>query len=88
MIVTWSYSLESGGREALLDEIYVMQRGHGVGGEFLQAIVADLSGRGVQRFFLETELHNKRVRSFYLRYGFQADDSIWMSRDVPAYSEA
>jgi len=31
--------------------------------------------------FLETELHNERVRGFYERHGFVADDSIWMTRE-------
>jgi GNAT superfamily N-acetyltransferase len=85
-VVTWSYSLESGGREALLDEIYVAQQGKGVGSEFLQAIISDLHGREIQRFFLETELHNERVRGFYARHGFAADDSVWMSRDIVRHS--
>jgi len=32
--------------------------------------------------FLETETHNERARRFYSRQGFEADDSIWMSRDL------
>jgi ribosomal protein S18 acetylase RimI-like enzyme len=30
--------------------------------------------------FLETEAHNERVRGFYARHGFAAEDSVWMSR--------
>ena len=85
-VVTWSYSLESGGREALLDEIYLARQGQGIGGEFLQAIISDLREREIQRFFLETELHNERVRGFYARHGFEADDSVWMSRDIARHS--
>ncbi|MEE4190852.1 MAG: GNAT family N-acetyltransferase [Halieaceae bacterium] len=77
-VVTWSYSLESGGREALLDEIYVRNRESGTGGRLLQAILADLRERGLRRMFLETERHNKRVRRFYARHGFTEEDSVWM----------
>lgn len=83
-VVTWSYSLESGGHEALLDEIYVRNRESGIGSRLLQAILADLRERGLHRMFLETERHNKRVRRFYARQGFVEEDSVWMvweSRD-------
>jgi hypothetical protein len=34
------------------------------------------------KMFLETERHNDRARTFYARQGFDADDSIWMSRSL------
>lgn len=80
-IVTWSYSLESGGREALLDEIFVGERGHGVGSAAMQVILDDVAARGIGKMFLETELRNTRARDFYTRAGFDTDDSIWMSCD-------
>jgi len=79
-VVTWGYSLESGGREALIDEIYVRRRGAGLGGRLLSFILDDCRRRGICRIFLETESHNARVRSLYRRAGFTEDDSIWMSR--------
>jgi GNAT superfamily N-acetyltransferase len=77
-VVTWSYSLESGGADALLDEIYLRNRRTGLGGRAMQAILADLRRRGLSRMFLETERHNARVRRFYARQGFVEEDSIWM----------
>jgi GNAT superfamily N-acetyltransferase len=78
-VVTWGYSLESGGREALIDEIYLRQRGAGLGARLLLHILDDCRHRGILRVFLETESHNARVRKFYRRAGFEEDDSIWMS---------
>jgi GNAT superfamily N-acetyltransferase len=78
-VVTWGYSLESGGREALIDEIYLRQRGTGLGTRLLLHILDDCRHRGIMRVFLETESHNARVRGFYGRAGFAEDDSIWMS---------
>lgn len=80
-IVTWGYSVESGGRDALLDEIYVRDRGRGLGGQALEEIVAVCQALGCSRMFLETEAPNERVRSLYLRHGFDIEPSIWMSRD-------
>jgi ribosomal protein S18 acetylase RimI-like enzyme len=37
---------------------------------------------GASRVFLETEVHNERVRAFYARLGFRTDASVWMSKDL------
>lgn len=79
-VITWGYSLESGGREALIDEIYLRSRGRGLGTRAIKALLEDCRSRGVQMVFLETEAGNSRAREFYARAGFTADDSIWMSR--------
>ena len=81
-VVTWGYAIESGGRDALLDEIYVRDREHGLGGELLETILDDCGRRGVTQIFLETESHNERVRGFYARHGFSVDPSVWMSRPL------
>src|SRR5215831_21117200 len=57
-VVTWGYSLESGGRDALLDELYVRARGNGVGAALMDALLADCTARGLRRMFLETETGN------------------------------
>lgn len=79
-VVTWGYSLESGGVEALIDEIYLRARGQGLGQLLVERIIEDCRARGCTRMFLETERHNQRVRGFYQRAGFVEDDSVWMSR--------
>ncbi|HUP17745.1 MAG TPA: GNAT family N-acetyltransferase [Acidimicrobiia bacterium] len=81
-VVTWGYSIESGGRDALLDEIYVRPRGQGLGGAAFEEVLDDLRQRGLTRMFLETERPNTKVRTFYTRHGFKEDDSIWMSREL------
>ena len=81
-IVTWGYSIESGGRDALLDEIYLRPRGQGLGGAAFEEVLNDLRRRGIPRIFLETERPNIKVRTLYARHGFEEDDSIWMSREL------
>lgn len=81
-VVTWGYSVESGGREALLDEIFVRDRSRGIGASLLHELLAACRAQGVRRMFLETEAHNTRVRRFYARHGFTVEDSIWMSADL------
>ncbi|MET7400499.1 GNAT family N-acetyltransferase [Dactylosporangium sp. NPDC005572] len=78
-VVTWGWSLESGGREALLDEIYVRDRGSGVGAALLRHAMGAAATAGASTMFLETEAHNSRVRRFYGRLGFAEESSVWMS---------
>jgi GNAT superfamily N-acetyltransferase len=80
-VLTWGWSIEAGGAEAVLDEIFVSERVAGVGSSLIGHLLADGRRRGLARIFLETETHNTRVRGFYERHGFVVDDSIWMSHD-------
>jgi ribosomal protein S18 acetylase RimI-like enzyme len=80
-VLTWGWSIEAGGAEAVLDEIFVAERNTGVGSELLEHVVDDGRRRGLARIFLETESHNDRVRRFYERHGFRVDDSIWLAHE-------
>jgi len=80
-VLTWGWSIEAGGAEAVLDELFVTERDGGVGSALLEHVLADGRRRGLARIFLETESLNERVRTFYERHGFCADDSIWLSHD-------
>jgi ribosomal protein S18 acetylase RimI-like enzyme len=84
LVITWGYSLESGGREALIDEFYVSPQGQGFGSAALTALEALLPRYGVRCIFLETERHNERARRLYVRQGFSVDDSIWLSKPIGA----
>jgi GNAT superfamily N-acetyltransferase len=79
-VLTWGWSIEAGGPEAVLDEVFVSERGIGHGSVLVERVVADAEAHGMTRVFLETESRNERVRTFYERHGFVADDSIWMTR--------
>jgi len=85
-IVTWSYSLESGGRDCILDEIYVTQPSEGLGSRLLAAAVSGAQAQGALAIFLETESLNHRAREFYRRNGFETEDSVWMSRPLGSVS--
>jgi GNAT superfamily N-acetyltransferase len=78
-VLTWGWSIEAGGAEAVLDEIFVSERDSGVGSSLIQHVLADGRRRGLARVLLETETANHRVRTFYERHGFHVDASIWMA---------
>ena len=80
-VLTWGWSIEAGGAEAVLDEIFVSERNAGMGSSLLLHVLADGRRRGLARIFLETEARNERVRRFYEQHGFRTDDSIWMSHE-------
>lgn len=81
-VLTWGYGLESGGVEALLDEIYVQSRGQGTGTRLLSAVIEYARSHGARTIFLETEAHNDTARAFYRHHGFAVEDSVWMRREL------
>lgn len=81
-VVTWGWSVEIGGLDVVLDEIYTRIQGAGIGTQLLHEIEATCRARGVKRIFLETERPNERARQLYARHGWVEDDSIWMSKEL------
>lgn len=81
-VLAHSWSVEIGGPEVVLDELYVRTRNLGIGGRAIELLAQWCRTRGILRMFLETERPNARARALYARHGFDAQDSIWMSRDL------
>ena len=79
-VVCWSWSIEIGGFEVVLDEVFTTERNEGIGSQLIAAVEDDCRQRGVLRIFLETERRNDQVRRLYARHGYAEDDSIWMSK--------
>lgn len=82
LVLAWSWSVEIGGAEAVLDEVYVRRRGLGIGSRAVLAALDECRRAGMRRVVLETERPNEPARQLYRRLGFEADDSIWMSATV------
>lgn len=81
-VVTWGWSIEVGGLDVVLDEIYARERGQGIGSRLLGEVELVCRARGARRIFLETERPNHRARRLYARHGWSEDDSIWMSKEL------
>jgi ribosomal protein S18 acetylase RimI-like enzyme len=82
IVTAWSWSLESGGRECLVDELYVRDRRLGHGRELVERALVAARAHGCRVAFLETEAANDGARSFYQRLGFGLEDSVWLSRPL------
>lgn len=80
-ILTWGWGIESGGQEALVDEMFITKemRNLGHGEKLLQASLERAKQQGVKVVFLETEKENPDSRKLYKRVGFQEETSVWMS---------
>lgn len=84
LVMTWGWGIESGGREALIDEMYVIpnQRHAGVGTLLMTSALTRAQERETKVVFLETEQDNPESRALYERLGFEIESSIWMSRTL------
>jgi ribosomal protein S18 acetylase RimI-like enzyme len=82
LVVTWSWSLESGGAECLIDELYVRQRRRGHGRALVARALTAADERGCRVAFLETEADNDGARAFYGALGFTRERSVWLSRPL------
>ena len=73
LAVTFSWSLEFGGLEAMLDEIWIRPavRGRGMAGDALDALIGALGPTGVTAISLEAERGSTAER-LYARQGFEA----------------
>ena len=80
-VLTWAFSVEAGGREACLDELYLVPeiRNRGLGRRVLALLEAEARREGVRRMFLEVERHN-RVIALYRRAGYVDHDRFLMSK--------
>lgn len=70
--VSFIWALEHGGQSAWLEELYVEPacRGTGLGTAFLQEVLDECAARGCAALDLEIDVEHERVRSLYLRNGF------------------
>lgn len=74
--ICFGYSIEFGGRDAFVDELYLLAsaRGRGLGRLALTAIRREISRLGVRALHLEVARSNRRARRFYESVGFVARD--------------
>ena len=68
----FGYSIELGGRDAFIDELFILEehRGRGVGKTVLEEIQSKARERKVKALHLEVERSNDRARKLYRSLGF------------------
>ena len=76
VVVTFGWSVEFGGLDGFVDELFIREavRGRGMGSEALRALIATLAGSGLRALHLEVDEDNAVARRFYARLGFSPRD--------------
>lgn len=71
--VTYGYSIEFGGRDAFIDELFLREshRGRGIGTEVLAQLEACAREAGISALHLEVDRHNPIARALYAKLGFE-----------------
>lgn len=83
LVVTFGWSVEFGGLDGFIDEIYVRPgvRGRGVASETLQALPKALAGAGLKAMHLEVGRSAETAQKLYKRAGFQPrEDYMLMTK--------
>ena len=72
IIITFGWSLEFGGMDGFIDELYIRTgvRGRGVASETLQRLPRALGDAGLKALHLEVDTTNDSARRLYTRAGF------------------
>ncbi|WP_299637276.1 N-acetyltransferase [uncultured Ruegeria sp.] len=76
IILTFGWSVEFGGMDGFVDEIYIRPavRGRGIATEVLLALPKALSEAGLTALHLEVDRNNEAAQNIYLRTGFKPRD--------------
>lgn len=82
LVVTLGFSLEFGGRDAFVDELFVLAeyRGQGLGRRALRLAAAHCRRWGIAALHLEIEDGNDRAEALYTRKGFKLHSRRLMTR--------
>jgi ribosomal protein S18 acetylase RimI-like enzyme len=80
VILSFGWSLEFGGLDAYLDEIYLRPavRGRGIASETLTALPGALAGGGIRAMHLEVDKGNEPAKRLYARLGFKAREGYML----------
>ena len=81
VVLSWGFSIEAGGREACLDEFYLLPeaRNRGFGRRVLALVEDEARAADMRRIFLEVQRHNRAI-ALYRRAGYADHDRFLMSK--------
>ena len=81
-VLTFGFSLEFHGRDALVDELYVREkyRGKGIGKASLRFIEEICCREKIEALHLEVDRNNKRAQKLYRETGFKDHDRYLLTK--------
>jgi len=76
VVISFGWSLEFGGMDGFIDELYIRPgvRGRGIGSEILSSLPKALAGAGLRALHLEVHRNNEKARALYRRMHFEERD--------------
>ena len=76
LIISFGWSLELGGMDGFLDEIWIRPnvRKRGIGQEMLDSVIKALKGAGLKAIHLEVNRDDGATQNLYKRVGFRMRD--------------
>jgi len=82
LVLTFGYSFEYRGRDAFIDELFILKshRGRGLGRAAMQLLEAACREHGVNALHLEVERDNDAATALYRKFGFEEHDRLLMTR--------
>ncbi len=80
VVICFGWSLEFGGLDGFVDELYIRPgvRGRGIASEVLQSLPRALSGAGLKALHLEVDRTNAQTQRLYARSGFAPRDGYML----------
>lgn len=80
IVISFGWSLEFGGMDGFVDEIYLRPavRGRGIAGEVLNALPKALAAAGLKALHLEVERDDSKALRLYTRAGFKPRESFML----------
>lgn len=83
VVLTLGFCIEAGGRDGILDELYLEPevRGRGIGRQVLDLVEAKARRLGLNKLYLEVE-HGNRAIELYRRAGFVDHHRYLMSKQL------
>ena len=84
LVLTFGYSLEYGGRDAFVDELFVAagHRHRGVGTRAIEFAAEQCRAVGVRALHLEVERANAVAQALYRKAGFEDHDRSQLTRRI------
>jgi ribosomal protein S18 acetylase RimI-like enzyme len=84
LVLTFGYSLEFHGRDALVDELYVREplRGRGLGSALIASAEALCRAEGIRAMHLEVDRSNEHAKRLYHRAGYRDHDRHLLTKWV------
>lgn len=82
LVLTFAYSLEYAGRDAILDELYLRKnaRGRGIGAQAIGFVTNLCRAENIRAIHLEVEQENTAAQNLYYQTGFANYNRLFLTK--------